>query len=84
MKTDKTPDHYYRHGLTCEQQMKSVFGAEAVAIFFKISAFKYRFRAGYKGDIVADINKALHCEQLATEFDELAEAERRQLDETFK
>lgn len=43
------PQHYNRKGRKeCWDEMKDIFGADAVAIFDVLSAYKYHYRAGVK------------------------------------
>lgn len=43
------PQHYNRKGRKeCWDEMKEIFGADAVAIFDVLSAYKYHYRAGVK------------------------------------
>ena len=43
------PDHYQsEHGMECIDAMRVMFGNEAVLSFCRVTAYKYRFRAGLK------------------------------------
>jgi len=50
--------HYQRFGMECIDAMVKLFGKEEVRSFCKLNAFKYRWRAGDKGDEKEDIDKA--------------------------
>ena len=52
------PSHYRRFGMECIDAMVKLFGKEEVKSFCKLNAFKYRWRAGDKGDEKEDIDKA--------------------------
>ena len=52
------PSHYNNGDIECIDAMVSAFGAEAVATFCKINAFKYVWRADHKNGI-EDVDKAI-------------------------
>ena len=52
------PPHYTSGSVEVIDQMVAIWGAEKVAIYCEINAFKYRMRAGLKGSAVEDIEKA--------------------------
>lgn len=53
------PEHYNREGaMECIDEMILVFGVEETAIFCKLNAYKYRYRAGAKGDPTEDMKKS--------------------------
>lgn len=52
------PEHYCRNGIECIDAMIILFGHDATIQFCKLSAFKYRWRAGLKGDREQDEEKA--------------------------
>lgn len=53
------PAHYNREGaMECIDEMVLVFGVEEAAIFCKLNAYKYRYRAGSKGDPTEDMKKS--------------------------
>ena len=52
------PSHYQRFGMECIDAMVKLFGNEEVKSFCKLNSFKYRWRAGNKGDAKEDIDKA--------------------------
>ena len=52
------PSHYQRFGMECIDAMVKLFGKEEVKSFCKLNSFKYRWRAGNKGDAKEDIDKA--------------------------
>ena len=51
------PPHYI-HGMECIDEMILVFGKEAVMNFCLCNAWKYRYRAPYKGDIEENMEKS--------------------------
>ena len=52
------PSHYTQGGIECIDAMKSAFGADELAVYCKIAAFKYLWRSEFKnGD--EDIEKAI-------------------------
>lgn len=51
------PPHYCQGGIECIDAMQAAFGAEELATYCKIAAFKYLWRAEYKGGI-EDMEKA--------------------------
>lgn len=52
------PDHYKTRKFECIDEMLLVFGKEAVLNFCLLNAWKYRYRAGSKGDAEEDLKKA--------------------------
>ena len=58
MSNIKSPDHYKTHEFECIDEMLLVFGKEAVLNFCILNAWKYRYRAGNKGDAEEDLKKA--------------------------
>lgn len=46
----KTPDYYKSHKFECLEEMRMIFGIEAVKIFCKLNIWKYRYRDGNKSD----------------------------------
>ena len=52
------PEHYNEHTFECIDEMVVMFGAKAVYHFCICNAWKYRYRAPYKGDFEGDIKKA--------------------------
>ena len=53
------PSHYQQAGIECIDAMVQVFGEEAVRTYARINAFKYQWRAPYKGKTAEDYEKAL-------------------------
>ena len=51
------PIHYNDYPIEVIDMMIAVFGKEKTADFCIINAFKYRMRAGLKGDIGEDLKK---------------------------
>lgn len=52
------PDHYKTREFECIDEMLLAFGEEAVINFCILNAWKYRYRAGDKGDAAEDLKKA--------------------------
>lgn len=52
------PPHYRQHAMECFDEMVEVFGAEAAKSYCKCAAWKYRYRAPYKGKFEEDNAKA--------------------------
>lgn len=52
------PPHYMQHAMQCIDEMVEVFGADAVIDYCKCAAWKYRYRAPYKGKFEEDNAKA--------------------------
>lgn len=52
------PDHYCNGGIECIDAMAITFGKKWVIIFCKLNAFKYRWRAPFKGKMQEDLKKA--------------------------
>jgi len=59
------PGHYNATSTEVLVMMEAIWGKAAVKQFCEMNAFKYRMRAGYKGDVVTDIDKALWYERRA-------------------
>ena len=51
------PAHYNKGTMECIDAMVGAFGKEEVAIFSKISAFKYLWRLGHKDDEAQEVGK---------------------------
>lgn len=64
------PSHYTKGKIEVIDMMLKVFGKEVVINYCDLNAFKYRMRAGYKNDIVEDINKAMWYENKSKELSE--------------
>ena len=52
------PPHYRQHAMECFDEMVEVFGVEAAKSYCKCAAWKYRYRAPYKGKFGEDNAKA--------------------------
>lgn len=52
------PPHYKQHAMECFDEMVAVFGVETAKSYCKCAAWKYRYRAPYKGKFVEDNAKA--------------------------
>lgn len=68
-KPNQTPEHYRAHLMQPHDMLVKIYGAKAVALHLRMSAFEYRMRAGYKDDSASDLAKAMHCEAKAKELD---------------
>lgn len=66
------PFHYNHGGMETIDKMIKLYGIEKVKAFCELNAFKYRDRAGYKGNsdsaIARDIHKALWYENKLNEL----------------
>lgn len=66
------PSHYNHGGMETIDKMIKLYGTEKVKAFCELNAFKYRDRAGYKGNtdsaIARDIHKALWYENKLNEL----------------
>lgn len=53
------PKHYNKYDVECIEMMRRIWGDDAVAIWCKLTAFKYRMRLGEKpgNSIKQDLNK---------------------------
>lgn len=69
-----SPPHYKTGGLECIDAMVQVFGVEAVRTYARINAFKYQWRAPYKGKQAEDLAKALWYLRFANGDDPRKEA----------
>ena len=56
--SDTRPDYYKVREFECIDEMMLVFGKEAVLNFCILNVWKYRYRAGSKGDAEEDLKKA--------------------------
>ena len=52
------PQHYKQHEMECIDEMVEVFGQHDVMAFCRCNAWKYRYRAPYKGKFEEDNEKA--------------------------
>lgn len=52
------PAHYTQGGIECIDAMKSAFGADELAVYCKIAAFKYIWRCEHKNGL-EDVKKAV-------------------------
>lgn len=53
------PQHYNREGaMECIEEMRLIFGDYETAIFCKLNAYKYRYRAGSKDNAKEDLRKS--------------------------
>lgn len=53
-----SPPHYQNNGVECIDAMIQVFGEDAVRTYARCNAFKYIWRAPYKGKLEEDLSKA--------------------------
>lgn len=67
------PSHYNVYDREVIDMMSDIWGPEEVAIWCKLSAFKYRMRAGHKNDINIDLAKEKKCLELMKEYKQRAE-----------
>lgn len=63
------PPHYTNRKMEVIDMMVLVYGYDAAINFCDLNAFKYRMRAGYKGDVKEDIDKAIWYENKSKELD---------------
>ena len=56
--TVNEPQHYKQHAMECIDEMLQVFGVKAVKSYCRCNAWKYRYRAPYKGKFEEDNAKA--------------------------
>ena len=52
------PAHYNAHEYECIDEMETLFGLQDTIAFCKLNAWKYRYRAGNKGNYDEDMAKA--------------------------
>ena len=52
------PPHYTSRPMECIEEMLVVFGEKAVFDFCRVTAWKYRHRAGQKGPVKEDLEKS--------------------------
>lgn len=71
------PEHYSFGGLEVIEMMVQCFGWGAVMEFCYMNAFKYRMRAGKKGDAMQDIRKAEWYEDYAKKLLQRQEEKQR-------
>ena len=62
------PAHYNRRDIECIDAMIAAFGKAEVAVFCKINAFKYLWRAENKGNYKEDMEKAAWYTNKASEL----------------
>lgn len=62
------PSHYTSGSIEVIDMMESIWDKKYLIVYCEITAFKYRMRAGHKGDIVEDIQKAQWYEQKAKDL----------------
>lgn len=64
------PDHYNKPGRKeCIVEMREKFGDEKVKAFCGLSAYKYEYRAGEKGNAETDLKKAEWYKQYMKNMD---------------
>lgn len=61
-----SPAHYNQGSIECLDAMIAAFGVEAVKTYAKVNAFKYLWRAEYKGKPDEDLAKAMFYLRLAS------------------
>ena len=57
MKDPINPAHYKSYSVETIDMMVAIYGKEKVAIHCELTAFKYRMRAGKKGDVSVCLKK---------------------------
>lgn len=57
MQDQINPSHYKQYSIEVIEMMRKIWGDEAVAIHCELTAFKYRMRAGMKGEFAVCIEK---------------------------
>lgn len=62
------PNHYNNQSIEVIDMMKRIWGKEKLIAFCEMNAFKYRMRAGLKGDVEIDLAKANWYENKADEL----------------
>ena len=72
------PAHYTAGSVEVIDMMERIWGVEAVKIFCELNAFKYRQRAGLKGDGAQDLAKAQwyekHRKQISNPYRTISES----------
>lgn len=61
-----SPAHYNQGSIECLDAMLAAFGPDAVRVYAKVNAFKYLWRAEYKGKYEEDLGKAMFYLRLAS------------------
>jgi hypothetical protein len=74
------PAHYNNQPIEVIEMMRKIYGDEAVISFCHMNAFKYRMRAGLKGNTAEDIEKAKWYEAYASRFTESKKVEEKPFD----
>lgn len=66
----KHPNHYNIYDIEVLDMMAAIWGNAAVALWCKMTAFKYRMRMGYKKDvdIEFDFKKEQECLELMRKY----------------
>lgn len=66
----KHPNHYNVYDVEVLDMMAAIWGNEAVALWCKMTAFKYRMRMGYKAgvDPSTDFKKEQECLELMRKY----------------
>lgn len=68
----KHPSHYNVYDREVVDMMCDIWGPEATAIWCKLTAFKYRMRAGFKDDVNTDLAKESWCLDMMKKYQELS------------
>lgn len=74
------PAHYNNQPMEVIEMMRKVYGDKAVASFCHMNAFKYRMRAGLKGNTAEDVEKAKWYETYASRLPKGANVEEKPFD----
>lgn len=73
------PAHYTREGaMECIDEMLLIYGVKATKYFCLLSAHKYRYRAGEKGDALAAARDKRKSDWYIKKYKELKEIEAKQ------
>lgn len=73
------PAHYTREGaMECIDEMLLIYGVKATRYFCLLSAHKYRYRAGEKGDALAAARDKRKSDWYIEKYKELKEVEAKQ------
>ena len=79
------PPHYCREGaMECIDEMVMIFGVYETAIFCKLNAYKYRYRAGSKGSAEEDMKKSDWYMKKYNKLVNTSENNKRAVEEAYK
>lgn len=78
------PAHYTREGaMECIDEMLLIYGVKATKYFCLLSAHKYRYRAGEKGDALAAARDKRKSDWYIKKYKELKEIEAKQKRDSY-